>query len=54
MLDDFYIAGVAARSRKSRESILSRADGVVFNLNKILWNLITTPSAPKGGCAIFR
>jgi hypothetical protein len=44
---------VAARSRKSREASLARADGVVFNLNKILWNLITTPSAPKGGFAIF-
>src|SRR5262249_21708387 len=53
--------GVAARSKKSREASLARADGderstskrdsaqpviVVFNLNKILWNLITTPSAP--------
>src|SRR5262249_17189499 len=32
---------------KRREASLVRADGVVFNLNKILWNLITTPSAPK-------
>src|SRR5262249_11546018 len=39
--------GVAARSRKHREASLVRADGVVFNLLKILWNLITTPSAPK-------
>src|SRR5690349_22808447 len=38
--------GVAARSRKRREASLARADGVVFNLNKILWNWITTPSAP--------
>ena len=38
--------GVAARSRKSREASIARADGVVFNLNKILWNWITTPSAP--------
>src|SRR5215471_15539924 len=38
--------GEAARSRKSREASLARADGVVFNLSKILWNLITTPSAP--------
>src|SRR5262249_26041354 len=39
--------GVAARSRKSRGASLARADGVVFNLNKILRNLITTPSAPQ-------
>src|SRR5262249_19118001 len=26
---------------------LARADGVVFKLNKILWNWITTPSAPE-------
>src|SRR5262245_9878655 len=39
--------GVAARSRKSRVASLARADGVVFNLNKILRNLITTPSAPQ-------
>jgi hypothetical protein len=38
--------GKAARSRKRREASLARADGVVFNLNKILWNWITTPSAP--------
>jgi hypothetical protein len=31
---------------KRREASLARADGVVFNLNKILWNWITTPSAP--------
>jgi hypothetical protein len=34
------------RDQKSREASLARADGVVFGLNKILWNLITTPSAP--------
>src|SRR5262249_41493946 len=39
--------GVAARSRKRREASLARADGVVFNLNKIPWNLVTTPSAPS-------
>src|SRR5215468_1687596 len=54
--------GVAARSRKRREASLARADGdersecqrdsaqpvmVVFKLNKILRNLITTPSAPQ-------
>src|SRR5262245_17951701 len=39
--------GAAARARKSREASLARADGVVFNLNKILRNLITTPSAPQ-------
>jgi hypothetical protein len=39
--------GVAARSRKSCEASLARADGVVFNFNKILSNLITTPAAPK-------
>jgi hypothetical protein len=34
------------RDQKSREASIARADGVVFNLNKILWNWITTPSAP--------
>ena len=38
--------GVAARPSKSRGASLARADGVVSRLNKILWNLITTPSAP--------
>src|SRR5262249_2690545 len=38
--------GGGARSRKSREASLSRAHGGGFNLHKILWNLITTPSAP--------
>jgi hypothetical protein len=32
--------------QKCREASLTRADGVVINLNKILGNLITTPSAP--------
>jgi hypothetical protein len=33
--------------KKIPRSILLRADGVVFNLNKIWRNLSTTPSAPK-------
>jgi hypothetical protein len=41
---------VAARSRKRREASLARADGVVFNLNKILGG-IGSPPRPlhKGG-----
>ena len=31
---------------KVAKASLARADGVVFELHKILWNLITTPSAP--------
>ena len=35
------------RDQKSRAASLARADGVVFNPNKILSNLITTSSAPQ-------
>ena len=34
VLDDFYIAGVAARSSKRREASLDSADGVVLNLKQ--------------------
>jgi hypothetical protein len=44
---------VPARSRKSRGASLARADGVVFNLNKIQWNLITPVRSIKEASRYF-